>query len=145
MNSLNVHNFPIFQLILMILVLKSMVHRALFDETYLSLGLQSNNEQRLRQACAYAQSEQNLCKWLEYSMNIKLLTEQHLEFLSLKGGCTCSSESIHVKMPHCLKSHVAAHFYIGPVKLSFLSVKLLFFPYHVFRVLKRTVSIRRFF
>ena len=24
-------------------------------------------------------------------MNIKLLTEQHLEFLSLKGGCTGSS------------------------------------------------------
>ena len=33
-------------------------------------------------------------------MNIKLLTKQHLEFLSLKGGCTCLSESIHVKMPH---------------------------------------------
>ena len=42
-------------------------------------------------------------------MNIKLLTEQHLEFLSLKGGCTGSSESIHVKMHHCWKSHVAAH------------------------------------
>ena len=26
-------------------------------------------------------------------MNIKLLTEHHLEFLSLKGGCTGSSES----------------------------------------------------
>ena len=40
---------------------------------------------------------------------IKLLTEHHLEFLSLKGGCTCSSESTHVKMPHCWKSHVTAH------------------------------------
>ena len=28
---------------------------------------------------------------------VKLLTEQHLEFLSLKGGCTGSSDSIHVK------------------------------------------------
>ena len=46
---------------------------------------------------------------LNYSMNVKLLTEQHLEFLSLTEGCTGSSESIHVKMPHCWKSHVAAH------------------------------------
>ena len=42
-------------------------------------------------------------------MSIKLLTEHHLEFLGLKGGCTGSSESTHVKMPHCWKSHVAAH------------------------------------
>ena len=33
-------------------------------------------------------------------MNIKLLTEHHLEFLCLKGGCTGSSESTLVKMPH---------------------------------------------
>ena len=31
-----------------------------------------------------------------------------LEFLSLKGGCTGSSESTDVKMPHCGKSHVLA-------------------------------------
>ena len=31
-------------------------------------------------------------------MIVKLLTEHHLEFLSLKGGCTGRSESIHVKM-----------------------------------------------
>ena len=42
-------------------------------------------------------------------MIVKLLTEHHLKFLSLKGGCRGSSESTHVKMPHCLKSHVAAH------------------------------------
>ena len=42
-------------------------------------------------------------------MSVKLLTAQHLEFLSLTGGCTGLSESIHVKMPHCWKSHVAAH------------------------------------
>ena len=41
-------------------------------------------------------------------MTVKLLTERHLEFLSLKGGCTGSCESIHVKMPHCWKSHAAA-------------------------------------
>ena len=43
------------------------------------------------------------------SMNIMLLTELHLEFLSLKRGCTGSSESTHVKMPHCWKSHCAAN------------------------------------
>ena len=39
-------------------------------------------------------------------MTVKLLTEYHLEFVSLKGGGTGSSESTHVKMPHCLKSRV---------------------------------------
>ena len=39
-------------------------------------------------------------------MTVKLLTEHNLEFLSLKGGCTGSSESILVKMPQCWKSHV---------------------------------------
>ena len=41
-------------------------------------------------------------------MSVKLLPEQHLEFLSLTGGSTGSSESTHVKMPHFWKSHVAA-------------------------------------
>ena len=41
-------------------------------------------------------------------MSVKLLTEHHLEFLSLKGGCTCSSESTLVRMPHCMKSHAVA-------------------------------------
>ena len=40
------------------------------------------DQQRLRPACAY-----NL--------------EHNLEFLSLIGGYTGSSESIHFKMPHC--------------------------------------------
>ena len=43
-------------------------------------------------------------------LNIRLLTEHHLEFLNLNGGCTCLSESIHVKILHCWKSHVAAQF-----------------------------------
>ena len=42
-------------------------------------------------------------------MIVKLLTEHHLEFLSLKEGCTGSPESTHVKMPHCWKSHALAH------------------------------------
>ena len=41
LNSLNVHSFPIFQPILMILVSQFMIHRALSDKTYLSLGLLS--------------------------------------------------------------------------------------------------------
>ena len=35
LKSLNAHNLPIFQMILMILVSKFMVHRALSDKTYL--------------------------------------------------------------------------------------------------------------
>ena len=42
-------------------------------------------------------------------MSVKLLTKHNLEFLSLKGGCTGSSESTLIKMPHCWKSHVATH------------------------------------
>ena len=42
-------------------------------------------------------------------MRVKIMTEQHLEFLSLKGGCIGSSGSTLVKMPHCWKSHVVAH------------------------------------
>ena len=68
------------------------------------------DQQNLRSACAYAQIDQSLCWSLEYSMIVKLLTEHHLEFLSLKGGCTGSSESTLVKMPHCWKSRVVAQF-----------------------------------
>ena len=67
------------------------------------------DQQSLRSACAYAQSDQSLCLSLEYSMTAKLMTKHNLEFLSLKGGCTGLSESTLVKMPHCWKSHVGAH------------------------------------
>ena len=63
------------------------------------------DQQSLRSACAYAQSDQSLCWSLEYSMIVKLLTAHHLEYLSLKGGCRGSSQSTHVKIPHCWKSH----------------------------------------
>ena len=43
-------------------------------------------------------------------MIVKLLAEHHLVFLNFKRGCTGSSEYILVKMPHCWKSHVMAHF-----------------------------------
>ena len=57
-------------------------------------------QQSLRSACAYAQSDQSLCKSLEYSMSVKLLTEYNLEYLSSTGGCTGLSESALVKMLH---------------------------------------------
>ena len=41
-------------------------------------------------------------------MIVKLLTEHHFKFLSLKGGCTGWSESTLVKMPNCWKSHATA-------------------------------------
>ena len=41
-------------------------------------------------------------------MIVKLLTEHHLEFLSLKGGYRGLSESTLVKMSNCWKSHAAA-------------------------------------
>ena len=66
------------------------------------------DQQSLKSACPFAQSDQSLCQSLEYSMSVKLLTEHHLEFLSLKVGCRGSFESTHVKMPHCWKSHVLA-------------------------------------
>ena len=41
-------------------------------------------------------------------MIVKLLNEHLLEFLSLKAGCRGSSESTHVKMPHCWKFYALA-------------------------------------
>ena len=49
-------------------------------------------------------------------MIVKLLTEHHLEFLSLKGGCRGSFESTHVKLPYCWKSHATAQFLFQTVK-----------------------------
>ena len=63
-------------------------------------------------------------------MTVKLQNEQHLGFLSLKGGCTGSSESILVKMPHCWKAHVAAH--INLVKVICLLVTTADNPYKQF-------------
>ena len=42
-------------------------------------------------------------------MSVKLLTEHHLEFLSLKEGCKGLSKSILVKRPHCWKSRRCSH------------------------------------
>ena len=83
------------------------------------------DKRRLRPACAYAQSDQSLCWSLEYSMTVELLTNHHLEFLSLIGGCTGSSESTLVKMPHCWKSHVVAQFPLLDMRAEMLHVKLI--------------------
>ena len=66
------------------------------------------DQQRLRPAWAYAQTDQRLCWSLKYSMTVKLLIETHLRFLSLKGGCTGLSESTPVKIAHCWESRVVA-------------------------------------
>ena len=73
------------------------------------------DQQSLRSACAYALSDQSLCLSLEYSVSVKLLTEHHFEFLSLKGGSTGSSDSTYVKMPHCWKSHNTAQIFIHAI------------------------------
>ena len=46
-------------------------------------------------------------------MSVKLLTEHHLELLSLKGGCIGSCESTLVEMPRCWESHALAHIYMA--------------------------------
>ena len=59
-------------------------------------------------------------------MGVKQLTEQHLEFLSLNRGCTGSSESTLVKILHCWKSCVMAHFILRTEIVSgHLSLRLL--------------------
>ena len=66
-------------------------------------------------------------------MIVKLLTEHHLEFLRLKGGCRGSSVSSLVKMSNCWKSHVTAHysntFLKDPLKLYNLNTSPPPFPY----------------
>ena len=71
------------------------------------------------------QSDQSLCLSLEYSMTVKLLTGHHLESLRVKGGCTGSSESTLVKMPHRWKSHITAQisvYYVLALTLIVLTV-----------------------
>ena len=51
-----------------------------------------------------------------YFMTVKLLTEYHLEFLSLKGGCRGLSESTLVKMSNSWKFHAAAQSFIETSK-----------------------------
>ena len=60
-------------------------------------------------------------------MIVKLLTEHHSEFLSLKGGYRGSSESRLVKVLNCWKSYAAAHFIFVCRKSISSSVKILLY------------------
>ena len=53
----------------------------------------------LRSAFLYAQSDQSLYRSLDYSMSVKLLAEQHLEFLSLKEAAQARL-SLHLSKGH---------------------------------------------
>ena len=57
--------------------------------------------------------------WLsfEYSMSVKLQTEHHLKFLSLKGGCTCSYARLSL---HMSKYHIVGNHSHGSYVLLFL-------------------------
>ena len=61
-------------------------------------------------------------------MIVKLLTEHHLEFLSLKRGCRGSFESTLVNMSNCWKSHAAAqlqYYYVCTVMTGPLDVYMI--------------------
>ena len=49
---------------------------------------------------------QSLCLSLEYSMSVKLLTEHHLEFLSLTGAAL-AGPSLHLSKCHIVGNHVS--------------------------------------
>ena len=91
---------------------KNMIKQISRDKRFPTMWYVRPVQQSLRSACANAQSDLSRSKLLEYSMTIRLLTKQHLEFLSWKGGCTSWSESTLVKMPHYWKSHVAAQIWM---------------------------------
>ena len=76
------------------------------------------DQQSLRPACAYAQSDQSLLFSLEYSTTVKLLTEHHLKkrLHRLIWVYTC-------QMPHCWKSLVTAQLYSMGQHMSFGTIK----------------------
>ena len=51
-------------------------------------------------------------------MTVKLLTEQHLEILSLKGGCRDLSKSKYVKMPLSLLRGAMSWSVVGDCGIS---------------------------
>ena len=63
------------------------------------------DQQSLRSACVYAQSDQSLCKSLEYFISVQQLTEQHLEFLSLKGAAKVRL-SLHLSKCHIVGNYM---------------------------------------
>ena len=75
-------------------------------------------------------------------MSVKLLTEHRLEFVSLKGGCTGSSESTLVKMQICVTGQGFepmctirwVHSYLREGKIQTITTNLVFHassaPFH---------------
>ena len=63
-------------------------------------------QQRLRPACAYAQSDWRLYKSLEHSMTVKLL---YLGFLSLKEAAQARL-SLHLSKYHIVGNHMSRLF-----------------------------------
>ena len=55
-------------------------------------------------------------------MNVKLLTEHHWEFLSLKGAAEARL-SLHMSKCHIVGNHVTAHYFKG-VKGCYYGVQL---------------------
>ena len=55
-------------------------------------------------------------------MIVKLMTEHHLEFLSLTGGCRGSTKAALVKMSSCWKSHAAHVKYLNSANCGLHSV-----------------------
>ena len=78
-------------------------------------------------------------------MTVKLQTKKHLEFLSLKGGCIGSSESTLVKMPHCLKSHVAAYIVLRFILFQSRSRAQNILPVTVAEIINATQNEDKFF
>ena len=71
-------------------------------------------------------------------MTVKLLTEHHFEFLSLKGDCTGLYESTLVKLPHCWKSHITTQICLDNIGTCCWD---LFFPSMVFKLLLKVVRV----
>ena len=65
------------------------------------------DQQRLRSACAYADHS----KSLENYITVKLLTEQHLEFLSLNEAAQARL-SLHLSKCHIAGNHISRPIYI---------------------------------
>ena len=61
---------------------------------------------------------------LNIFFTVSVQIEHHLDFLSLKEGCTRLSESTLVKIPHCWKPHAAAQLFIIIFKLSILRIHM---------------------
>ena len=60
---------------------------------------------------------------LEYSITIKLLTKQHLEFLRFKGGCTGSSE-YNLSKCHIVWNHMSRLKYNCTLDFSSYNIKV---------------------